>query len=602
MCGISILVGQDTSQIIQMNDLIKHRGPDADDFYYGEGFAFGHRRLSILDLSPDGKQPMVHKKTGNIITYNGEIYNYLEIKKELIEKGHQFFTKTDTEIILAAYDEWGESCVQKFNGMWAFAIFDKHKNQLFVSRDRFGVKPLYIYKDANRIAMGSEIKQLLVFTKAQANRDVLTGFLITGLLDFSEETFFKGIYKLKASHNYVIDLKRLEIKESCFFDIENGLLDKNITFEHSLERFGDLIKSSVNLRLRSDVKVGTCLSGGLDSSTIAALASDMYKGDGQFQGIFARSTEKQNDESEYAFAVANHKNIELNTIQPTYEDFAKSVDEVVYTQEEPFVSPSIFMQYFVMEKAKEVGCKVMLDGQGGDETLLGYEKYYPSVLLEEFRRGGQAGFIKAFRDAFENNKRFSLIKLLKYSFAMAIWQLRLIGHCFKARMVKGQYFLSNYWYLKRLSKSVVTSPFSLQRFEIFHTNLPSLLRYEDKNSMRHSIEARLPFLDYRLVEYNLNLPGQYKIKEGWAKFILRKFLDGKLPYEVIWRKRKLGFESPAQTWLKKHEHIMRAEIKDSRILNKICHDGLYKVNALNGDIFWRLYSIAVWERIYQVKL
>jgi len=601
MCGISVLLSDHTEPIQLMNDLIKHRGPDADDFYYGEGFAFGHRRLSILDLSIDGKQPMRHPSTGNIITYNGEIYNYIEIKNELMGRGHHFTTKTDTEVILAAYAEWGEACTKRFNGMWAFALFDKKLNSIFVSRDRFGVKPLYLYQDETKLALSSEIKQLLVFTGPKANISAVTGFLVTGLLDYSIETFFKNIKKLQASYNYVIDIKTRKIISSKFFDIQEQVGVKD-SFETDLNRFGELMKSSIKFRLRSDVKVGTCLSGGLDSSTVAALSSDMYQGTGRFQGIFAQSSEIATDESKYANLVANHKNIELNTIKPTYEDFASHVDEVTYTQEEPFVSPSIFMQYFVMKKAKEIGCKVMLDGQGGDETLLGYEKYYSSVLYEKWKKDGSFEFFEALKNARKNNSRLTPVKLLMYFFGMVSWRSRLIAHCYQARMLKTSSFFNNYWYLKTLSRCVMSSPFRLQRFEIFNTNLPSLLRYEDKNSMRHSIEARLPFLDYRLVEHNLNLKSDHKIKEGWSKFILRKFLEGRLPAEVIWRKNKLGFEAPEKSWIKQHETIMKDEIRKSKILESLCDSGLAKVDARAGLIFWRLYNIAVWERIYKVTL
>ncbi len=599
MCGVTAIIGTETSAIRKMSESISHRGPDAEEFHFGEGFAFGHRRLSILDLSPEGNQPM-KDDAGNIIVFNGEVYNYIEIREELKLKGHNFQTGTDTEVILAAYREWGPSCVGRFNGMWAFILFDASANSLFISRDRFGVKPLYYVYANDHLYFASEIKALVGFTSSMCNLNYVTSFIITGLLDYDENTFFNGIKKILPSHNYTIDLATQKMKISRYYDIEE--CGSNVPYQQKhLEGFENLFLDSIKLRLRSDVKVGTCLSGGLDSSAVATIASDKYTGSERFQGVFAKTDEKDLDESQYAQMVAKAKNIELNVICPSYEDFASSVDEVVYTQEEPFVSPSIFMQYFVMKKAKEIGCKVMLDGQGGDETLLGYEKYYPSVLIEIWKEKGIWDFFEALKHAKDNNSRLKPVHILKYFFGMYSWRLRLFGHWYQARMIKYKFLKGNFWYLKMLSERVVTSAFELQKFEIFHTNLPSLLRYEDKNSMRHSVEARLPFLDYKFVEHNLNLPSDVKINHGWSKFILRKFLSDKLPSELVWRKKKLGFVAPEKTWLRSHENAVKKELRQSAIINKICKDP-DTISINDGPIFWRLYNVAVWERVYGVRI
>lgn len=599
MCGITAIVGSNTSAIKKMNELISHRGPDAEDFHFGNGFALGHRRLSILDLSSMGIQPM-HDRDGHILVYNGEIYNYIELRNELKALGHDFYTGTDTEVILAAFRQWGKDCVTRFNGMWAFILFDPKSNSLFISRDRFGVKPLYYVQANGQFYFASEIKALLEFTGKKCDLPHVTNFIITGLLEYDENTFFEGIKKILPSHNYTLDLASLKLRKNKYYEIEKTN-QRTLTSEEHLKDFTRLFESAINLRLRSDVKVGTCLSGGLDSSAVASVAADNYKSDGKFQGIFAKASEKDLDESEYAEMVAKEKNIELNVLCPDYKDFAESIDEVVYTQEEPFVSPSICMQYFVMKKAKEVGCKVLLDGQGGDETLLGYEKYYPSVLIEKWKEKGSWNFYEALKHAKDNNSRLKPRHILKYFVGMFSWKTRLLGHWFQARMIKTKYLKGNYWYLKSLSESVVTSAFELQKTEIFYTNLPSLLRYEDKNSMRHSIETRLPFLDYRFVEHNLNLPSDIKINFGWSKYILRKFLSGKLPNELVWRKNKLGFVAPEKTWLKRHETQMKKELCQSLIINRICKDP-ETLSLSSGGIFWRLYNVAVWERVYGVKL
>ncbi len=583
-----------------MNNQVSHRGPDSAGYFKTDKFAFGHRRLSILDLSEDGTQPMKDELNGNIIIFNGEIYNYIELKQELILEGYTFKTQTDTEVILKAYDFWGHRCLERFNGMWAIVIYDAKKDQLFISRDRFGVKPIYYLRESSFFAIGSEIKQLLLFVPPKANKMYLTNFIVTGILEYSNETFFEKILKLPPSNYLIYDLKTGHLSQHRYFDLvrsESSLL----TFKQAKQDFTDLFNSSIQLRLRSDVKVGTCLSGGLDSSAVASVAAEKYT-NRKFQGIFAKSSELATDESYYANLVANSRAIDLTTITPTYEDFASKIDDVVRTQEEPFVSPSIVMQYLVMEKAKEIGCKVMLDGQGGDETLLGYEKYYPSILYEKWKRQGGLSFFDSIMKSRRNNYGLSIRNLVKYFFGMLFWRIRLLLHYYRASMLKFENLTNNYWYLKAISENVVKSPFDLQRFEIFHTNLPSLLRYEDKNSMRHSIEARLPFLDYRLVQYNLNLPSDFKIMDGWSKYILRVFLEDKLPKEVIWRKKKFGFNAPEATWIKKHEGHMIQEISNSKILQYLCNNRLQQVNRKNKYIFWRLYNIAVWERVYHVTI
>lgn len=387
MCGISGVINKNNykikkEEIKSINDLIYHRGPDDEGFYFGKNFAFGHRRLSILDLSSDGHQPMTYLDK-YVITYNGEVYNYLEIKEELQKDGYTFCSHTDTEVILASYDKWGENCVNRFNGMWAFAIYDKEKNIIFCSRDRFGVKPFYYTEIDNNFVFGSEIKQLLEFYEDRyVNKKVLMNYLVIGYENYNNETFFENIFKLQQSHNLIYNLTDHTYFEKRYYDIKNEIL--NINENESIELYNEKLFQSVKLRLRSDVKVGTCLSGGLDSSSIAGIASILNKKvtDEKFVAIHAKSTEKKSDESNYAKKVAEHCNLELNIIEPSKRDFVEVLDEVIYTQEEPFRSPSIIMQYFVMKKAKDIGCTVLLDGQGGDETLLGYERYYPAYLLD----------------------------------------------------------------------------------------------------------------------------------------------------------------------------------------------------------------------------
>ena len=609
MCGISGIVNRrdrkvKEEEIKKINDLIKHRGPDDEGFYFGSNFAFGHRRLAIIDLSEAGHQPMHYSgKNGQYtITYNGEVYNYLEIKETLLKEGYTFSSDTDTEVILAAYDKWGERCVEHFNGMWAFAIYDKAKEILFCSRDRFGIKPFYYTQVGDRFVFGSEIKQLLPFQESiVCNRSIAVDYIVTGIQEHNNETFFENIYKLEAAHNLIYDLNSHTYRHYNYYTIS---FDHPVTcLQTAIEEYKEEFRRAISYRLRSDVKVGTCLSGGLDSSSVAAVASKLYtKNSGKsFTAIHAKSTEKETDESSYAAMVAQYCGLDLHMIEPSAEAFRTHIDEVVYTQEEPFGSPSIFMQYFVMKKAREEGCVVMLDGQGGDETLLGYEKYYPSAYVDIFRRFGFFRALQEIRNSHKNNTKMTLLWIAKYTIGSLFATLRKLEYKRRTRFMRP--YRNRFGFLDDLASAYLRIN-ALQNYEIKYTNLPILLRYEDKNSMRHSVETRLPFLDYRTLEKALNIDILHKIKEGWTKYILRRVIENLLPEEVVWRKNKLGFNAPERSWIGRFQTEIREEIVHSKILEELTYKGLLlkQLDSMEDRLKWRLYNIAVWERVYHVKL
>lgn len=585
----------DSKSIQDMNDLIIHRGPDSEGFFFGNIFAFGHRRLSILDLSPSGHQPMYFLDK-YVITYNGEVYNYIEIRAELTEHGYTFQSETDTEVILAAYDFWGEECVQKFNGMWAFAIYNKVAELVFCSRDRFGVKPFFYSEINDKFVFGSEIKQLLPFHEQNfANLTMLLDFLVMGLSEHTEQTFFEDIQSLQGGNNLIYDLKThtYEVKKYYKLSLDPSLsdLDEN----EAVTKYQQALEKSVKLRLRSDVKVGTCLSGGLDSSSVASIASSINatKTSEPFNAITASSLDPKNDETSYAEQVVKHSKLNWNVVQPSHDDFLNKIDEIVKLQDEPVAGPSIIMQYVVFKKAKEIGCKVMLDGQGGDETLLGYERYYPSYLMSLSFKEMCKGFFKA-----TDNSKLSKTSLLAYCAYFLFARLR------KQRLLKRNSFIKkpcltkvNWHFLNKLATSY-KDIFELQKLEIFETQMPHLLRYEDRNSMGHSIEARLPFIDYKLVETALSLPNNYKINEGWTKYILRKAVDEYLPKSITWRKNKIGFEAPADIWLRDHKAYIQSAINSSAILKQITNHN----KVTDNKSIWLMFFIAKWELAYNVKL
>lgn len=609
MCGISGIINTNkrpvnAKEIEAMNQLIIHRGPDDEGFYFDTEFAFGHRRLSIVDLSSEGHQPMIydHKYA---ITYNGEVYNYLEIKEELLTYGYTFHSHTDTEVILASYDKWGEECVSKFNGMWAFALHDKEKNIIFCSRDRFGIKPFYFTETENQFIFGSEIKQLLSFhSRNYVNETILMDYLLSGIQEHTDETFFEGIIKLPAAHNLIYNLTTHDYQINPFYTlhVDSNLSRQNETY--SIQAYKNELERAIRLRLRSDVKVGTCLSGGMDSSSVATIAAKLYKESNQepFTAITASSTEKENDESYFANIVAQNGTMQWHVTQPQTQDFINTIDEVVYTQEEPFGSPSIFMQYFVMKKAKEIGCKVMLDGQGGDETLLGYEKYYPSAYLAYFKTKGLLQTLKEIRNSHRNNTKMSLKWIAIYTVGSLFAYLRKKEYAKRASFVKKEY-LGKLMVLDEIAKSYFDIN-DLQHLEITRTNLPVLLRYEDKNSMRHSVEARLPFIDYQTLETALSINISHKIHHGWTKYILRKAMEGILPNEIIWRKNKLGFNAPEATWLSQIESQMIMAVERSKILTRVTDKRklLARYGSLDLRLKWRLYNIAKWEEVYHVEI
>ena len=354
------------------------------------------------------------------------------------------------------------------------------------------------------------------------------------------------------------------------------------------------LKRAVNYQLRSDVKVGVCLSGGLDSSSIAGLSAIIYNAGemGRMQAIHAKSSEKKTDESAYAEELAVRADIELSVIEPTAEEFIKAIDEVVYFQEEPFATPSIFMQYFVFQKARQIGCKVMLDGQGGDETLLGYERYYSAHLRA-------MPFWQAVKEVFliEKNSRLSFVEILANLAYFSVSGIRIKSLKRKFRFLKKEY-IRDFPNIAKSTKGFLDIR-QMQKMEIGSFQLPHLLRYADKNSMRHSIEARVPFLDHELVETCYGISSKLKIKDGWTKHILRVAMQGLISDNVLWRKIKFGFEAPDASWINEVRDSMELAIRQSRLIEKMCVTSL-NFKKIDRITFWKLYSIAKWEAVYAV--
>ena len=608
MCGIAGVVvraqaAHPLAIVEAMIALIDHRGPDGRGTYVSGSLGLGHRRLSIIDLSEEGRQPMTSASGHLTITFNGEIYNYLELRSELCLLGHRFRSNSDTEVILAAYLEWGESCVSRFNGMWAFAIHDVRAGIVFCSRDRFGVKPFYYHDATSGFYFSSEIRQLLPWcNRVEANTELITDFLLTSLADHTDDTFFRRVAKLPAGHNLIYQLSDHRYEIRSYYELRRDDSLRKLSAVDAIQLYRSRLQDSVRLRLRADVPVGTCLSGGLDSSTVATLAAPIYENASgkPFSAITAVSEQESNNEALYAQKVVEHSQLRWLKVRPEFNDFLDSLPGVVRAQEEPFGSTSLTMQYFVMKEARKYGIPVLLDGQGGDETLLGYPKYYGSYLVAALRNRGVSGFIDALRAAGTNNSKMTLSNALFFLFGGLVAPARYLVY-----LARHQYLTKRPAYPSHLSDFARASwdDFDLQKLEITRTNLPVLLRYEDKNSMAHSIETRLPFLDYRVVETALSLPGNFKIREGWSKWVLRKAMDERMPNEITWRKNKFGFEAPENIWMQKHLPEMKASVLRSSLILDLAKKAVIekRFELLNLRTQWRLYSIALWEKEFGVS-
>ena len=563
-----------------MADVLAHRGPAGEGFWRNDEntVGFAHRRLCILDLSADANQPF-HYLHYTLI-FNGEIYNYIELKEELIKSGYQFTTTTDTEIIPAAYDCWGEDCLHHFDGMFAFALYDNKEKTLFIARDRFGEKPLYyhpVYAERGRfqqVIFASEIKALFVAGAAKnLNGTMMLNYLAIGYVQNpikKTATFYNNILSLPPGNCLSVVPSLGKIKMRKWYQPKMSTL--SINENDAIERFASLFSSSVNKRLRSDVSVGTSLSGGLDSSSIMATIHQLKEKGTQWRNaaFTAGFSGFKRDETAYSKEVAKAFNIQQYTIEPTADDWVNHWQQLMYFQDEPVQSTSVLTQYLVYALAKEKGITVLLDGQGADEVLGGYKKYVHWFLQQ---------LLVSNRSLFSKEK-----KLLKQNHFAEQWNLknyvaayypdkaakRLQQKAFK--QVKQQPDLNAEFVLRYSNEDTLHKPVIRQLEDILHYNtftfgLEELLRYADRNSMAHSCEIRLPFLQHELVEFIFSLPSTLKIRDGFTKWILRKSMTNILPQNICWRTDKVGYEPPQQQWMQ-NKNIREMIIESRRKLVK----------------------------------
>jgi asparagine synthase (glutamine-hydrolysing) len=589
MCGIAGVFSLDGSKVNlqalrDMTGAVRHRGPDGDGHWISRDgdVGLGHRRLAILDLSERGAQPM-HYLGRYTVTLNGEIYNYIELREELIRKGHTFVSESDTEVLLAAYSEYGVSVLDRLDGMFAFAIWDEQESTLFCARDRFGEKPFfYHYVPSKSFAFASEIKSLFAFGAPRfINNRMLFNYLAYDVIENprgKSETFFEGISKLEAA-NYVLVDRRGAVTKRRYWGVPEINVDQRISFEDACERFRELFTQSVKRRLRSDVPVGTSLSGGLDSSSVLCTISNLLNGNGHGQKTFsARFHNSALDEGEYMRLAAEAAGAMQHFAWPDERTLLDNIDEVFYHQEEPFGGASILAQWEVMKLAKRENVTVLLDGQGADETLGGYVHYFRTLFLELYSKD-RSRFREERREYEDLHKRRFVSDARFRLEATRPGLLRLMGNA-RRRFSRPSYvhhlhpdFAAEY----RTEPPPFENHNDLNetlRYSTQGYGLEKLLRFADRNSMAFSREVRLPFLNHELVEFLFTLPPSYKISGGWTKRILRYAMEPILPAPITWRVEKLGFEPPQEQWLKNPE---------ARKLIEGCNRDLIERRVLSQD-------------------
>lgn len=626
----SIFGGEDTPPAVYESDLTyapQYHTPD--DLPESAVLALGHRRLSIIDPTPAGHQPMCSSDRRYWIVYNGEIYNYQELRRELETCGYRFVSNTDTEVLLAAYAHWGRDCLHRLNGMWAFIIYDTHEQKLFIARDRFGVKPLYYwFSPEGFLAMASEIKAFTVLPgwNPRINGSRVYDYLVSNLLDHTSETLFAGVYQVQggeAAEFRVDDLKApLPIYRWYCLDPQQFAG----TFDAAVAEFKRLLQDSVRLRLRSDVPGGSCLSGGLDSSSIVCLANDILREEQKesFQKTFSACSDvKQYDEREYIDEVVWARGAEAYYTYPSFEQLLEQLDEIIWHQDEPFKTTSIYAQWLVFELAATSGIKVLLDGQGADEQLCGYQWFFGCRYADHFHNMNWTRLwrdIKAVKSRHGLSEFQSLSMMSYYLLPPSIRQLMkpyamadqarptwldtdLLSACNGSAQRAGRSFSA------RPGSSLTTTQ-SIALDQMLCVSLPSLLHWEDRNSMAHSVESRVPFLDYRLVEYVMSLPEDYRIHEGVTKRVLREAMKGILPERVRMRMDKMGFYTAEDHWLRHEDpeifrQLLQGAVQDSKgVLKSEVLDRLDRMLAgeePTSALVWRWIIFGRWMRIFNVQ-
>ncbi|HDY87206.1 MAG TPA: asparagine synthase (glutamine-hydrolyzing) [bacterium] len=598
MCGINGFNWNDEVLIKKMNEVVKNRGPD-DEGFLCEDITLGHTRLSIIDLSPRGHQPMANEDDTIWITYNGEIYNYKELREDLIQKGHLFKSKTDTEVIIHAYEEYGLNCIEKFNGMWAFCIYDRNTDKLILNRDRYGIKPLYYYMDGQRIIFSSMIAGILCHNIETAQNDkAIMEYLAHNLEDHDTYTFFRNIHKLQQGNMLIYDLgtKRHDIRK-WYNPVPGTIKDEDYIRK--------IFSGSVQWRTVSDVPVGSCLSGGIDSSAIVCLLDRVLQE--RFNTFSLIVPGNRIDESSYIKEVGKKTDTQQFYITVDTDDFIDEIEDFVRAQEEPVTELSPYAQYRVMKLAHENNARVLLDGQGGDEIFAGYIYYFGYYFYELFTGLKWLTLVKEMVLYAYNSKNiyphalfvFLLLPGFIQTFLWKTCMNRWIDHSFLKKVCGNS--SDPRWKKMNLEECL--------KMTLFSTAIPHLLRFEDKNSMRWSVESRVPFLDFELVESALSLPSKEKLHDGKSKVIFKRAMHSILPEMIRNRTDKIGFGTPINEFFRNEKIVKFCEVivnSDSfknrpywkwKRVEKMFRDHV-KGRKNAGKEIWKWINTEIWLRMF----
>lgn len=571
MCGICGIIYKNPSKVVTKEILeptvkrMHHRGPDDNGIHCEKNVGLGFVRLAILDLSLAGHQPMTSKEGRYTIVFNGEIYNYIELRDELIKKGHTFKSNSDTEVLLQLYVEYGEAFLDKLNGMFSFIILNNENGEVFAARDRFGIKPLYYYEDEDKLLFASEIDSLLAFpelNQMSSNNKALYNYFVFNRTDYDETTFFNQIKKVPHGHYFTYRNQEFKIKRWY------NLGDKIGSPFQSGEEFRESLLSSISFRLRSDVPVGACLSGGLDSSTLVSILdkefgiSDVHT----FSSVY-NTNSKENEKPFIDEFQSRLKN--MHFVFPDAQSFRADIDDLINSHSEPFSTPAIYAQYKVMQSVQGT-VTVLLDGQGADEYLAGYDYFYGFYLKELIKKIQWFSFLRESIVCKKYHKTNNHLKYLAYFLLPSSMRS-------KAMQSKKGYLKEDY--IKSLqgersfndmlysSKSLLDSLINHFEYKLEH-----LLKWEDTNSMRFSLESRVPFLDHRLVEGTIGMKNSSKLKNGITKAVLREQFANIVPKSITDRREKIGFATPADQWFRDPTFI--PYVKDILGSNKIANSGI----------------------------
>lgn len=625
MCGIAGLVTEGPSvaaeqTVRRMNAAGRHRGPDDEGIVSllldgsaaqpGMQVVLGHRRLAIIDVSSAGHQPMTDGTGRLLVVFNGEIYNYLELRAELASAGHEFRTSTDTEVLLAAWREWGCGALQRFNGMWAFALVDRGLGNVYLSRDRLGVKPLHYTMWPGHIAFASEMKQLreAMPGKWRLDRSTAADFLFWGFRDHRSETFVDGVYSVPPGHYVELSGQALATRRAEPVRYWRAGPSPEWKDEEPVRAFSFLFRDAVRLRLRSDVPLGITLSGGLDSSSIACVAAEESAARGAraalraFTAVFPGN---RFSEERYADRVVERAGLEKTVVHPDAQNLARDWHNFVRCMDEPFASLSYYANWKVYQRVREHGVPVILNGQGGDELLLGYPRYRVPMLLLLARAGEWS---RAFREACAGREKgaMGLPRLAAYMAYFGLPGLRIRRRLGSLRPFVRRDFEDVARQRRDVAEDAMahSSLGELLRKECEHFQLPHLLQHEDRVSMSFAVEARSPFLDYRLFELVLSHIETLTIRNGWAKAGLREAMRGLLPEEVRTRRDKMGYDTPTGSLLRDAAEQFDPLLKRCEadpIVDAVAVGRALRDERTNENVLCSLLSYLSWREEYGVE-